>query len=141
VLAQPQGAPRTGDAAGDEADVDAVAALRLSRLTLRPATRAAALRLVAAGAPEPLLALALSVRLRTWALLIAWCLASHAATRAELGGPFILASGFALIFLNLGHRKPGEASAYSVFNPGFAPLPGALAPEELERQLRAGHAM
>jgi hypothetical protein len=133
------GAGGAGDAA-DDADGDAVAALRLHRVPgLHPRVRAAASRLVAAGAPEPLLVLALSVRLRTWLILAAWCLASRAAAARELGAPFVLATGFALIFANLGRRKEGEASAYSIYNPGFAPLPGALAPEELERQLRAGH--
>jgi hypothetical protein len=126
--------------AADDADGDAVAALRLHRVAgLHPRVRAAAARLIAAGVPEPLLALALSVRARTWLALAAWCLASRAAAARELGAPFVLATGFALIFTNLGRRTEGEASAYSIFNPGFAPLPGALAPEELEQQLRAGH--
>jgi hypothetical protein len=38
---------------------------------------------------------------------------------------FIILTGFAVIFTGLGTRKPGEASAYSVFN-NFEELPGAF---------------
>ena len=44
------------------------------------------------------------------------------------GGPvplFLLATGFYLIFTGLGTRRPGEPSAYSVFN-GFNELPGTF---------------
>lgn len=50
-------------------------------------------------------------------------------------GPFVAACGFGalymgisfvlLICMNLGQRKPGEASAYSIFNDGFRRLPGS----------------
>lgn len=51
-----------------------------------------------------------------------------------LGGPFAAAHGFGAVYvgvsfvllmcMNLGRRKPGEASAYSVFNNDFRRLPG-----------------
>lgn len=51
-----------------------------------------------------------------------------------LGGPLVAAHGFGavyvgaslvlLICMNLGRRKAGEASAYSVFNEDFRRLPG-----------------
>lgn len=53
-----------------------------------------------------------------------------------LGGPFAAAHGFGAVYvgisfvllmcMNLGRRKPGEASAYSIFNNDFRRLPGLL---------------
>lgn len=43
-----------------------------------------------------------------------------------------------LIYINLGTRRPGEASAYSVFN-NFVRLPGQLTAEVLDDQIRHGH--
>jgi hypothetical protein len=129
-------------AAGEDAEPeDAVAALRLSRLRLSAPVRRAAARLVAAGVPEPLLALLLSVKLGSWLTLAGWCLACRAASRLDVGAPFVLASAFAAIFANLGSRAPGAPSAYSLFNDGLARLPGDAAPEEIDRQLRAGQMM
>ena len=51
---------------------------------------------------------------------------------------YILASAVALIFMNLGRRKAGEASAYSVFNAGFRELPGQLNAAAMDEQLRRG---
>jgi hypothetical protein len=134
-------APAAGAAGEDAEPEDVVAALRLSRLRLSAPVRRAAARLVAAGVPEPLLALLLSVRLGSWLTLAGWCLACRAASRLDVGAPFVLASAFAAIFANLGSRAPGAPSAYSLFNDGFARLPGDAAPEEIDRQLRAGQMM
>ncbi|TRZ17681.1 hypothetical protein HGM15179_009399 [Zosterops borbonicus] len=37
-------------------------------------------------------------------------------------------------------RRPGELSAYSVFNPGCAAIAGTLTAEQLERELHYGPA-
>ena len=39
---------------------------------------------------------------------------------------YFIASGFYFIFSNLGKRKEGEMSAYSVFNKGYKQLPGTF---------------
>ncbi len=134
---QPSAAPVASSRA-DEHEDDAAPELRLERLDLHPLARRCAQRLVTGGVPEALLAVLLSIRLRALLLFLAWCIASRLAAAHELGPPFVLFSCLAAMFLNLGARKPGELSAYSLFNPGLRPLPGAMEPEELERQMRAG---
>jgi hypothetical protein len=44
-------------------------------------------------------------------------------------------SAIVFIFLNLGERKQGEMSAYSVFNRDQYRLPGTFTAEQYERQL------
>jgi hypothetical protein len=55
----------------------------------------------------------------------------------QVGPLYVLATLLVLIFWNLGTRKPGEASAYSVFN-GFRELPGQLNANRLDEQIRRG---
>lgn len=40
------------------------------------------------------------------------------------------------MFLNLGERRAGEMSAYSVFNEGFARLLGTMTAEQIDREMR-----
>ncbi len=56
----------------------------------------------------------------------------------QVGPVYVLASLAALIFFNLGTRKAGEASAYSIFNAGFRELPGQLNAATMDDQLRRG---
>lgn len=51
---------------------------------------------------------------------------------------FIMASLLYVIFTNLGTRKPGEKSAYSVFNEGFEKLPGTFSSDGIDQMLRGG---
>ncbi|KAL2518081.1 ubiquitin family protein [Abeliophyllum distichum] len=60
------------------------------------------------------------------------------AQRLDVGPLYILGTGFAIIFYNLGHRQPGDVSAYSVFNEDFRELPGTLNADRLDRDIRAG---
>lgn len=46
---------------------------------------------------------------------------------------YFIASGFYFIFSNLGKRKEGEMSAYSVFNKGYKQLPGTFSAEDMFR--------
>lgn len=46
---------------------------------------------------------------------------------------------FVLILLNLGRRREGEWSAYSIFNEGHRRLPGQLTAEHMDDQVRRGH--
>eukprot|EP00878_Enallax_costatus_P034273 GHUV01037992.1.p1 GENE.GHUV01037992.1~~GHUV01037992.1.p1 ORF type:complete len:149 (+),score=45.75 GHUV01037992.1:500-946(+) len=51
---------------------------------------------------------------------------------------YLLLVMIVFIFVNLGHKHEGEASAYSVFNPGVQRLPGQLDADEIDRQIRQG---
>ena len=66
--------------------------------------------------------------------LCTFCLAVY----AEFGAVFVLTSGFAAIWLNLGRNRGrrGAPSAYSVFNPGVESIDGTLKGEQLDQQIR-----
>ena len=49
---------------------------------------------------------------------------------------YVMVTLFALIFLNLGERKQGELSAYSVFNDGFEEILGTLNAKQFDREIR-----
>jgi hypothetical protein len=67
--------------------------------------------------------------------LVSWFVALRIAHERELGPVFVLATGFALIISNLGRRRAGQASAYSIFNDGFARLPGQLTADDVDDAL------
>ena len=50
---------------------------------------------------------------------------------------YLLLSAIAAMCVNLGTRKEGEASAYSIFN-GFRDLPGQLTADRFEQAIRRG---
>lgn len=56
----------------------------------------------------------------------------------ELGPVYILLAIIITIFTHLGRKKEGEASAYSVFNPGVQRLPGQLDADVIDQQIRRG---
>lgn len=89
--------------------------------------------------PEPLLAVLVRVPRGFWLFLVLWPLGALAASRVDLGPIFILFSIVFVIFTNLGKRKPGEASAYSVFNAGFRSLLGELRADAIDEGLRRGN--
>lgn len=62
-------------------------------------------------------------------------LALYGFVYAEFGSLFIILTLMSLIFLNLGERKAGQLSAYSVFNNGFQRLLGTLTAEQFENEL------
>jgi hypothetical protein len=45
---------------------------------------------------------------------------------------YLIFSGFALIFMNLGTREEGSLSAYSIFNKGYYSLLGTFKPEDVD---------
>ena len=51
----------------------------------------------------------------------------------------MLATILATILMNLGSRKAGEMSAYSIFNEGQRQLPGQLNADAIDQQIRAGN--
>uniref|UniRef100_A0A158Q806 SAYSvFN domain-containing protein n=1 Tax=Elaeophora elaphi TaxID=1147741 RepID=A0A158Q806_9BILA len=67
--------------------------------------------------------------------VLSWFIALWYFTYIEFGLVFFVSSLFVLLFINLGRRKSGELSAYSVFNPQCERLPGTLTAEHFERDL------
>lgn len=68
---------------------------------------------------------------------ILWLCGARLSSWLSVGPLYILATIVALIFLNLGQRREGEASAYSIFN-NFRALPGQLTADQLDQQVRTG---
>jgi hypothetical protein len=66
------------------------------------------------------------------ARILAWFLALRAMHARELGPLFILGTMFALVCTNLGQRRAGELSAYSVFNAGVRRLPGQFTADDVD---------
>ena len=75
-----------------------------------------------------------------WAILgtkcLLWAACFYLCVLLELGLAFVITSGFAVIWLNLGRRKRGQPSAYSVFNPNCEAIDGTLTAEQFEREIR-----
>ena len=62
------------------------------------------------------------------------CRLSHS---ADLGPVFVICSGiFAIFAFGLGKRKPGEWSAYSIFNEGVRELPGTFNAGAVDNHIR-----
>ncbi|CAH1429711.1 unnamed protein product [Lactuca virosa] len=88
--------------------------------------------------PDMVLMAIFSLSLKVWALIIMWFILAPIAHRWDIGPLYILGTGFAIIFLNLGHRQQGDMSAYSIFNEDFRELPGTFNAERVDRDIRAG---
>ncbi|KAL3625017.1 hypothetical protein CASFOL_031685 [Castilleja foliolosa] len=88
--------------------------------------------------PDMLLMAILSLELKTWAAIVVWFILAPVAHRLDIGALYIIGTGFLIIFYNLGQRKPGDASAYSIFNEDFRELPGTLNADRLDRDIRLG---
>ncbi|KAL5550917.1 hypothetical protein UlMin_001093 [Ulmus minor] len=88
--------------------------------------------------PDILLMALFSLSLKMWIIIIMWFIFAPIAHRWYLGPLYILGTGFVIILLNLGKRKPGDVSAYSIFNEDFRELPGTLNADRLDRDIRAG---
>jgi hypothetical protein len=58
-----------------------------------------------------------------------------------LGPIYLLLAIIITIFTHLGKKREGEASAYSVFNPGVRRLPGQLDADTIDQQIRQGQMM
>ena len=87
--------------------------------------------------PDPILIVIFALSPRGYAMIALWYAGARVAALVEFGPVYILCSIVAAIFLNLGERRTGEASAYSIFNE-FQALPGQLTPEMIERSIRSG---
>lgn len=71
--------------------------------------------------------------------LLLWFMAWRAFVYVDFGSFFVVITGIALIFLNLGERKDGELSAYSVFNRGQQRMMGTLTADQFEREIMHHH--
>ncbi|KAM7259637.1 hypothetical protein ACFE04_015378 [Oxalis oulophora] len=88
--------------------------------------------------PDIILMALFSLSLKAWCFIVLWFVLAPVAHKWDLGPLYILGTGFTLILLNLGQRKPGEVSAYSIFNEDFRELPGTLNADRLDRDIRNG---
>ncbi|GFR43021.1 hypothetical protein Agub_g4022 [Astrephomene gubernaculifera] len=91
-----------------------------------------------ARCPDWLLEWVVLLRPRRFALLAAFLVGCRLAWALGLGPVFVIACLIASIFGNLGRRRAGEVSAYSIFNRGVQRLPGQLDADEIDRQMRQG---
>ena len=72
-----------------------------------------------------------------WACIISvWLLGLFFFNYAGFASLWVILSLFYCIFANLGDRKDGEMSAYSVFNKGFHSIVGSLTADQFDRQIR-----
>jgi len=67
---------------------------------------------------------------------ILWILLYYVFLRLEFGTVYFIFSIFVLMFTNLGKRKKGEMSAYSVFNKNQKALPGSLQASQFEAEIK-----
>ena len=65
-----------------------------------------------------------------WAVIYTICL------YFQFGTLYFMLSLFVLIFFNLGDRKDGEMSAYSVFNHGYRTIMGTMTAEQFDKEIR-----
>lgn len=76
-----------------------------------------------------------SLPVHWYALSAAWLGGWALFAYLEFGSLWLLLSLFGLLFANLGERKAGEVSAYSVFNAGFKRLLGTRTAEDFEQDI------
>ena len=74
--------------------------------------------------PDYALILLFSIRPATISAIVLWFALAPLAARYSLGPLYVLCTILAVILTNLGTRKEGEMSAYSIFNTGARQLPG-----------------
>ena len=79
-----------------------------------------------------------SVRPVYYLLFVLWMIGSPVAARYDLGPLYILGTIFLLIVVNLGVRREGEMSGYSLFNENVQALPGQLNADQIDEQIRHG---
>ena len=72
-----------------------------------------------------------------WIKLLLWVVLLYCFAAIEFGTVFVIASGFYIVYANLGGegRQEGTSSAYSVFNRDFKALPGTYSASAFENSL------
>ena len=63
--------------------------------------------------------------------IVIWLSLLYASTYFYMQNIFFIGSAIYFIFSNLGKRKPGELSAYSVFNKDFKKIAGSMDADEM----------
>ncbi|GFH14280.1 SAYSvFN domain-containing protein, partial [Haematococcus lacustris] len=71
-------------------------------------------------------------------MLVLFCVGCLVSSKLQLGPVFILLCIITAIVTNLGQKKEGEVSAYSICNPGVERLPGQLDADDVDQQIRRG---
>ena len=119
-----------------EVDEDEASVATLFRLNPSVPPRIREFLLNTCKIPEWLMAPLTHIRLRQVALFALWIAGSKAASAHEMGPPYLLATLFGLMFTNFSkeERRPGEWSAYSLFNRGVRRLGG----DNLRADVRRG---
>ncbi|KAK9840486.1 hypothetical protein WJX74_010506 [Apatococcus lobatus] len=87
--------------------------------------------------PKGVAELIASIRTSVYIGLVLWAIGAKLLASSGFGALYVLTTIVLLIFCNLGQRKPGEASAYSIFN-NFQELPGQLNAGVIDGQIRRG---
>lgn len=80
----------------------------------------------------------LKTKASSWVLMCTWLMIWAGFLYFDFGSLWIIVSMIGGIFLNLGERKSGDMSAYSVFNAGFKQLLGTLNAEQFDCEIRHG---
>jgi len=79
-----------------------------------------------------------------WAIFavkfLVWVCLQVVFVKIEFGAVFFLFTCIFLMLKNMGKRKAGEMSAYSVFNPNCEAIDGTLTAQQFEREIRHGPA-
>ena len=78
----------------------------------------------------------LLVSLKTWLSIVLWCAVWMLFIYIEFSSIFIILSLFGVIFSNLGQKKDGDLSGYSVFNKGFTTLLGQSTGQQFDMEIR-----
>ena len=76
------------------------------------------------------------ISLKTWLSILLWCAVWMLFIFIEFSSIFIIISLFGAIFSNLGQKKDGELSGYSVFNKGFTTLLGQSTGQQFDMEIR-----
>lgn len=130
-------AARTRAAHDDASDDDEDAVFRY-RPPVNKLARALCDAALRAGAPEAAVGVASRLPRALYLTLFLWPLGAKLASEFGLGPVYIILTIIAAIFANLGTRRPGEASAYTVFNDAFRPLLGQFTADAVDAHVRRG---
>ena len=76
------------------------------------------------------------ISFNTWLSILLWCAVWKLFIYIEFGSIYIILSLFGVIFSNLGQKKEGDLSAYSVFNKGFTTLLGQSTGQQFDKEIR-----
>ncbi|GBF99362.1 hypothetical protein Rsub_12166 [Raphidocelis subcapitata] len=131
--------PRGGGGDGDDDD-DEDGPLRFRLAADAPAWHRALAAFLRdrCGAPDLALSWLFLVGPRRIGILFAVLAGARVASSFGLGPLYLMAAIVVTVFANLGERRPGEQSAYSVFNRGVARLPGELDAGAIDDAIRRG---